>query len=119
MPSILPPRQAVLVTRMHRNGLSAGTRAVALPGATPPATLIPPVPDNPRGFRGSAVVAALDDRILAAGGSARDDWRRFEPAALDPVARDALEREVAAAPGGEFAEPGGLCLLQDRPERTA
>ena len=93
MPSAPANRRVVLVLGMHRSGTSALSHAVHLLGAGAPATLMPPGPDNPRGFWESAVVASLNDEILAAGGSGWADWQRFEPARiplLDGVDDDAV-----------------------------
>lgn len=107
-----PARRVVLVLGMHRSGTSAISRAVTLLGAAAPATLMPPAADNPRGFWESAVLTALNDRILAECGSHWDDWRPFDPGVLDPVVRAVLEREGAAALEREFGQ-AGLMVLKD------
>ncbi len=112
MPDPSPARRLVLVLGMHRSGTSALSRAVTLLGAAAPATLMPAAPDNPRGFWESAVLAAINDRILAAGGSRWDDWRGFDPGVLDPALRALLEREMAAGLRREFGQ-AGLMVLKD------
>ncbi len=112
MPSAPAVRRVVLVLGMHRSGTSALSHAVHLLGARGPATPMPPGPDNPRGFWESAVVASLNDEILAAGGSGWADWQRFEPARIPPAARARLDGRIAAALEGEF-EGASLLVLKD------
>jgi GT2 family glycosyltransferase len=64
---------AIVVIGMHRSGTSAMTRALSVGGAALPANLMPPLAENPEGFWESLSVMRLNDRILAAHGSAWDD----------------------------------------------
>jgi len=60
---------------MHRSGTSLVARIVNLLGIDlgPPALLLPPRPDNPRGFWEHAPFTALNDAVLAALGGTWDD----------------------------------------------
>ena len=89
----------VFVLGMHRSGTSAVARAVSLLGFSlgDQADLIPPGPDNPRGFWESKSLVVLNDELLSAlGGSwdappspspgwtpagRRRTWRRWQSAA--------------------------------------
>ena len=90
LPSPPAPR-VVLVLGMHRSGTSALSHAVTLLGATPAATLMPPAADNPRGFWESSVLAALNDRILAQGGSR---WIAAQNAAGNTTVQPTLEKNA-------------------------
>lgn len=57
---------ALLVLGMHRSGTSAVTGALALRGASLGDTLMPPGPDNPKGFWEHAGVVAIHERLLDA-----------------------------------------------------
>ncbi len=66
-------KRGVFVLGMHRSGTSAATRLVNLLGV-PTCTeddLLPPTPDNPRGYWESASLTAFNDRLLATLGC---DW---------------------------------------------
>ena len=68
-------KKALLILGMHRSGTSSVAGSMAVLGAKAPATPLGPAGDNPRGFFESRVIAALNDRVLAAVGSRWDDWQ--------------------------------------------
>jgi hypothetical protein len=93
---------AVVVLGMHRSGTSSVAGALVRRGGTAPRHLMPAAPDNPRGFWESTVLTALNDDILAAGGSEWADWRRFELDRIDPAQAAALRERAKAALIAEF-----------------
>jgi hypothetical protein len=97
---------AVIVLGMHRSGTSSVAGALVRLGGKPPCHLMPAAPDNPRGFWESTVLASLDDEILAAGGSAWKDWRRFDIDRIDAAAVEALRERAEAALVAEFGRAG-------------
>ncbi len=105
-------KQALVVLGMHRSGTSSLAGALVALGAKGPATALPPAPDNPLGFFESAKVMNLDDRILAAAGSAWDDWRAFNDVWLaDGNARE-LQDEAVATLEQEFGS-ARLIVVKD------
>ncbi len=78
------PGRGVVILGMHRSGTSALAECLVTCGLSPgaPDALIPPAPDNPRGFFELRDVVAADDRVLAAVGS------RWDVVAHDPSAFD-------------------------------
>jgi hypothetical protein len=74
---------AVLILGMHRSSTSSVAGARVRLGGTAPCDLMAVAPDNPRGFWEPAVVEALNDEILAAGGSEWADWPRFDVERID------------------------------------
>ncbi|MGO9419776.1 sulfotransferase family protein [Roseiarcus sp.] len=69
---------AVVVLGMHRSGTSSVAGALVRLGGCAPRHLLPASPDNAHGFWESTVVIALNEEVLAAGGSGWKDWRRFD-----------------------------------------
>ena len=100
-------KTALVVLGMHRSGTSSVAGALALLGARAPQTLMRPAEDNPKGFWESEVLAGLNDRLLAAGGSTWHDWRRFDLAAVAEVL-PAFRAEAADKLAEEF---GGADLI--------
>ena len=105
-------RDAVLVLGMHRSGTSSVAGALVALGGAAPHHLLPPQPDNERGFWESSVLAALDDEILTAGGSHWRDWRAFDPGQIDLDAAVALHARAKAALASEFNE-GDLPIIKE------
>lgn len=109
-------KRAFVILGMHRSGTSSVTGALARLGATSPHTLMAPAEDNPRGFWESPVVAAFNDRVLAAGGSAWNDWRAFDLPTGDRRAAavaegvDVLEAEFSGAASIVLKDPR-ICRL--------
>jgi hypothetical protein len=104
-------KTALVVLGMHRSGTSSVAGALALLGARAPQTLMRPAEDNPKGFWESEVLAGLNDRLLAAGGSTWHDWQRFDlPAVADAL--PAFRAEAADRLAAEFSE-ADLIVLKD------
>ena len=102
-------RIAYVVLGMHRSGTSSVAGTLALLGAAAPRTLMRPAEDNPKGFWESEVAAAFNDRLLAAGGSSWNDWRRFSPPS-DPAWAEEAGRVLDA----EFGDAGAIVLKDPR-----
>jgi hypothetical protein len=105
-------KAAVLVLGMHRSGTSSVAGALMALGGSAPLHLMPPQEDNERGFWESAVLTALNDEILAAGGSAWLDWRAFDPERIDPAAAGDLHARAISALANEFSD-AGLPIVKD------
>jgi hypothetical protein len=105
-------KAAVLVLGMHRSGTSSVAGALMALGGSAPLHLMPPQEDNERGFWESAVLTALNDEILAAGGSAWPDWRAFDPERIDPAAAGDLHARAISALANEFVD-AGLPIVKD------
>jgi lipopolysaccharide biosynthesis protein len=102
-PTARAPRDAVLVLGMHRSGTSSVAGALVSLGGAAPRHLLPPVPDNnEKGFWESSVLMALNDEILAAGGSNWRDWRAFDIGRIDANAALALRVRAKTALASEF-----------------
>lgn len=104
-------KTALVVLGMHRSGTSSVAGALALLGARAPQTLMQPAEDNPKGFWESEVLAGLNDRLLAAGGSTWHDWRRFDLATVGD-ALHAFRAEAADKLASEFGQ-AELIVLKD------
>jgi len=104
-------KTALVVLGMHRSGTSSVAGVLSLLGARAPRTLMRPAKDNPKGFWESEVLAELNDRLLAAGGSTWHDWRRFD---LTDVADTlpAFRVEAADKMAAEFGD-ADLIVLKD------
>lgn len=93
-PQKMTGRTAIVVLGMHRSGTSALTRVLNLCGATLPATLVPPHPEeNPTGFWEPRDLVAFDERVLCAlGGS----WSQPPaPGPLPDALADEFDRAIA------------------------
>src|SRR6266850_1768989 len=66
-------RRVVFVLGMHRSGTSALARALHALGLGLPGHLLPPAPDNLEGYFESRDLTRLNERILAAAGTAWHD----------------------------------------------
>jgi hypothetical protein len=100
--SVRAPKNAVLVLGMHRSGTSSVAGALVSLGGAVPLHLLPPQPDNEKGFWESSVLMALNDEILAAGGSHWKDLRAFNLGRIDSKAAVALHARAKAALASEF-----------------
>jgi len=67
-------RIAVVVLGMHRSGTSAMSRMLNVLGCGLPQTLLPASPSNPDGHWESRAICDFNDEMLAAAGSAWNDW---------------------------------------------
>lgn len=96
---------ALLVLGMHRSGTSAVTGALALRGVFLGHDLMPPGPDNPKGFWEHAGVVAIHERLLDALQRGWDDPRPLPEGWLDApataVAREQLRELLLAEFGGQ------------------
>ena len=110
-------KTCILVLGTHRSGTSAFSRLLNLSGAAAPKTLMPPQDDNERGFWESEIVAGLNDVLLAACGSAWDDWRAFN--AEDHLAEYGpdLVKLIAAAIQSEYDDAETIVLKDPRISR--
>jgi hypothetical protein len=67
---------------------------------------MPAAQDNARGFWESTVVTALNNEILAAGGSDWRDWRRFDARRIDAAEAKAFRERAKAALVDDFGCAG-------------
>jgi hypothetical protein len=93
---------AVLVLGMHRSGTSVTAGLIALLGVQPPASLMPGNAFNAKGYWESSRLMAVHDRLLAAAGSAWDDWRPLDPAWLASDTARGFADDIAATLAAEF-----------------
>ena len=88
-----PPRRALLILGMHRSGTSAVARVVNLLGAEIGSELVPPGPDNAKGFWEHAEAVRINDDLLRNLGRTWHDMRDMPGGWLDsPCARSAARR---------------------------
>ncbi|MGG5809559.1 sulfotransferase family protein [Falsiroseomonas sp. CW058] len=114
-----PQRTALMILGMHRSGTSALARVLGLHGLALPRDAMAGKPENPRGFWEPAPAQKLNDRILAAVGSAWDDPRPL-PRPLAPQDRlSAWQAEAAAVLAEQFAGTAPLVLKDPRIARLA
>lgn len=106
------PRTAILLLGMHRSGTSALTGALAQCGVALPKNLLPANFANERGYFESLPLMAFHDELLAAAGSAWNDWRAFRaPAAPELLAgfrgraREVIAQEFGDAPLFALKDP--------------
>ncbi len=105
---------AALVLGMHRSGTSSISGALVRLGGKAPRHLMPATPDNPRGYWESTALMALNDEILAAGGSGWLDWRRFEMRRLDPAQAKELRERAMSTLVEEFGDGLGAVIKDPR-----
>jgi len=88
-------KQVIVVLGMHRSGTSVVTRGLQVLGVDVGQNLLPPQPDNPKGFWEDANIVAFNDRVLSAfnmtwdsiGPIGENSWKYAE---LDSVRADAI-----------------------------
>lgn len=107
-------KTALVVLGMHRSGTSSVAGALALLGATPPKTLLEPAADNPKGFWESRAVIEINDRILQAGESWWNDWRRFDAGKLSQNQVLGFRQEIASLLDSEFGDAPAIVLKDPR-----
>jgi hypothetical protein len=106
-------RTVILVLGMHRSGTSSLAGALVRLGGAAPLNLMPAhETQNPRGFWESSILTALNDEMLAAGGSHWDDWREFDPKRIDAAATVALRAHAKSVLTGEFGD-ASLAIVKD------
>lgn len=84
---MLQDKLLVVVLGMHRSGTSAVARALRVLGVDLGAHLLPPAPDNRKGFFEDAGLVALNMRLMDACGS---NWFSMDPLSLDGLSGKAL-----------------------------
>lgn len=90
-------RFAVMVMGMHRSGTSALSGVLARLGCEAPKDLMPAAPQNPKGFYESLSISALNDALLASGGSKWYAWQEFNKGWFrSPKMPDFLDRAEAS-----------------------
>lgn len=104
---------SIFVLGMHRSGTSALARLISLCGAHHGSVdeLMPPKPDNPRGFWERKDVQDLNDRILAAAGGSWDRVRKVDLEAIPAGQRADLEAEISRVL--KILERKGTWVLKD------
>ncbi|MFN3878631.1 MAG: hypothetical protein ACK4MH_09665 [Brevundimonas sp.] len=107
-------KTALVVLGMHRSGTSSVAGALAMLGAEPPKTLLAPSDDNPRGFWESWEIIQLNDRILQAGESWWNDWRRFDERKISEAARLAFHADIRATLTDEFGDADTIVIKDPR-----
>jgi hypothetical protein len=107
-------RTCILILGMHRSGTSALARIVNLLGAALPKTLLPANATNPAGHWESMPLVQLNDSLLAAAGSAWDDWRAVDPLWMSSEIADSFVEKIAAALEAEFDTAQLFCLKDPR-----
>ena len=102
----------VVVLGMHRSGTSSAAGTLIRLGGGAPKHLMAPNVNNEKGYCESSVIKALNDAILAAGGSDWKDWRKFDLDKIDALAANALRARAKRALVGEFGGVG-LAVMKD------
>ena len=97
---------------MHRSGTSSVAGALVRLGGCAPCHLLAPSPDNARGFYESTLVIALNEEVLAAGGSGWEDWRRFDISQVKPADLRALRNRAKSVLLQEFGS-AGIPVIKD------
>jgi hypothetical protein len=113
MPQPTSPGTAIVVLGMHRSGTSATAGLLGMLGAELGSRLMPPGPDNPKGFWENLDVVDINDALLAGldrrWDDVRDmpkDWMASAPATEARAAIATLvEREFAHAPLWAIKDP--------------
>jgi hypothetical protein len=111
-------RRAIVVLGMHRSGTSAVAGCLQRLGVDFGPRLMPPTPDNPRGFYEHIDIVNLHDRLLLAAGSSWDDTDPRPPEWLAETAtarfredlREILRRDFASSALWGLKDPR-LCRL--------
>jgi len=112
-------RRVVCVLGMHRSGTSAVTGALATLGVALGDQLLPPAPDNPRGFFEDARLRQVNERLLELVGLSATSIRVPRLTDADHAALAALEDEAVAIVQAAFP-PGTLWGFKDpRSSRVA
>lgn len=105
-------RLGLLVLGMHRAGTSSIAGTLVKLGATAPKTLLPPSPGNPKGYWESKEIAALNDELLASGGSRWADWRPVTPGWYSTLAAETFKQRAKRILAAEFGD-STLFVLKD------
>jgi hypothetical protein len=92
----------LLILGMHRSGTSAVAGQLAALGVYPGSNLLPPQPDNPKGFFEPRAVVELHDEILKLIGATWDDPRPLPEGWADAPALTPYRARLAALIQTEF-----------------
>lgn len=103
-------KTAIFILGMHRSGTSAIAGMINCLGATLPKTLMPPQPDNPKGFFESDVIMTACDKMLANAGSAWDDWRAINISSFE----SGWKAEAVSVLESEFDDAPLVCIKDPR-----
>ncbi len=95
---------AILILGMHRSGTSALTGALALLGVELGQDLLPPAPDNPKGFFEHQRIWRVHQELLEALGSEWDDLRPLPTGWLQHPATQEAAQKLQAIIKDEFSE---------------
>lgn len=107
-----PARQALIVLGMHRSGTSALGGVLTKLGAQAPKSLMPPTPDNPRGYWESTEIMKFHDSVLESAGTCWNDWDRFNEYWVEsPTAIEFMDR-LPSLIEDEYGK-AGLFLVKD------
>ncbi|MEM6484777.1 MAG: hypothetical protein AAF662_07340 [Pseudomonadota bacterium] len=114
-------RQVIFVLGMHRSGTSLIAKFLQCSGGRLPTKLLPPQPDNPKGFFEPEELVAINDMLLTGLGSSWFDVKPLPTAWLKSKEADSarssinswLVREVIRAEGDAplVVKDPRLCLL--------
>ncbi len=102
----------VIVCGMHRTGTSAMTRVVNLLGADIASRLVPPKPDNIRGYWESSTVVRIHDALLYGLGTSSADPLPLSDGWRESVAAQQAKAELASMIKSEFAD-SDLFVVKD------
>lgn len=106
-------RAAFLVLGMHRSGTSAVAGLLDHLGVPTPGELLPPRPDNPKGFFENKAVYEFHDRVLAHFGSAWDDPMPVSLAFVDGPAGEGFVDELMGIIRAELLDGTALFAVKD------
>ncbi|MBN8928910.1 MAG: hypothetical protein BGO51_11770 [Rhodospirillales bacterium 69-11] len=107
-------RQALVILGMHRSGTSALAGLCTRLGAAPPARMLAPAADNPRGFWESRMVMGVLDSLLKATGHSWYDCLTFGVAEVPDAMRAALQAQLAETLEEEFGDAPCYVLKDPR-----
>jgi hypothetical protein len=105
-------RQAIIVLGMHRTGTSAISGVLAKLGVQAPKSLMPPTPDNPRGYWESTAIMKFNDRILKSAGTQWSDWDKFNAEWVNTPLHDGFMDELSSLLADEYGDDP-LILIKD------
>ncbi len=105
-------RTAIIVLGMHRTGTSAIGGVIAHLGATAPRSLMPPTPDNPKGYWESTAIMRFNDHLLESAGTRWSDWDKFNEEWFDSPLRDAFASQLSTILEEEYGD-SPLILVKD------
>lgn len=106
-------KTACLLVGMHRSGTSLASYLLKVAGADLGKTIMPPAPDNPKGFWENVKVMHLNDRLLASVGSAWD-WPSTHRYGRElSEIQTHFETVVHQVVASEFDQGSGLIAIKD------